>query len=476
MGAKIPEPIRRKVLREWVQGIPGRQIARDNQIGTGTVSEIIKAIKERDSEAQIDTLRETAMMLRREGLSIDDFAQSIHLKQFLNKIGLNDEQLEDFIRPLEVHCFKRGLTPEKFMNLVQKISSLSDNLGIPVEVLPERINGLKRSLDDISFEIRDLIIKKSRAISSYNTTVTDLEEYRRNRPLIETLKAKDEELERERERRNRLESELLEKDEELERERERRNRLESELLEKEYEWSIHEDEIKRINEGLDIPMDIPELYELSKDLFHHPSKHADVIRTMRQRSGPQATLVDTNKVNVFNPPPPPPAYSPATLSSLPPGTPIYRTGTANQNPTQPTQSELAGILKGVNPGRLVNLTGAGPSPAGPTNKTIPTPTQTNKILLPNPSSSTTNILPFNISNPIPPTPTQQNTTTAITPSPPPSATTLQVVNPAHHRIMPHQLQAREQTITQGFGQGTDNSTRRSNPIPPPTQQDTNYSD
>jgi hypothetical protein len=292
MGGKIPEPIRRKVLREWLEGNPRRQIAIDNQIGTGTVSEIIKTIEEIDSEARIDTLRETVKMLRRKGLSIDDFAQSIHLKQFLNKIGLNDEQLEDFVRPLEVHCFKRGLTPEKFMNLVEKISALSDNLGIPVEELPERINRLKRSLDDISFEIRDLIIKKGRAISSYNTTVADLEEYRRNRPLIETLKTKDEELERERKRTINLEAELLEKDEELERERKRTINLEAELLEKEKEWSIHEDEIKRINGGLEIPIDPPELYELAKDLFHHPSKYPDVIRTMRERSELQSTMTN----------------------------------------------------------------------------------------------------------------------------------------------------------------------------------------
>jgi hypothetical protein len=98
MGGKVPEPIRSKVLREWLEGIPRRQIARENQIGTGTVSEIIKTIKEIDSEARIDILRETVIMLRREGLSIDDFAQSIHLKQFLNKLGLNDEQLEDIWR------------------------------------------------------------------------------------------------------------------------------------------------------------------------------------------------------------------------------------------------------------------------------------------------------------------------------------------------------------------------------------------
>jgi hypothetical protein len=56
----------------------------------------------------------------------------------------------------------------------------------------------------------------------------------------------------------------------------------------------------------------------------------------------------------------------------------YMTGTATQNPTQPTQSELPtslpGFLKGVNPVTPVNLTGDNPNPAGPTDKTIPTPT------------------------------------------------------------------------------------------------------
>jgi hypothetical protein len=119
-------------------------------------------------------------------------------------------------------------------------------------------------------------------MSSFNTTVADLEEYRRSRPLVETLKTKDEELEREKKRRINLEAELLEKDEELENERERRIKLEAELLEKEYEWSIHEDEIKRINQGLEIPIDPPELCELAKDLFHHPSKYTDIVRTMRE--------------------------------------------------------------------------------------------------------------------------------------------------------------------------------------------------
>ena len=44
MGGKIPESIRRDVIRQWLEGLPRQQIAKDNHIGTGTVSEIIKAL------------------------------------------------------------------------------------------------------------------------------------------------------------------------------------------------------------------------------------------------------------------------------------------------------------------------------------------------------------------------------------------------------------------------------------------------
>jgi hypothetical protein len=213
-------------------------------------------------------------MLRREGLNINLFARSIRLKRILDEIGLNEEQLEDFARHLNVHCFKRGLTPETFMNLVANISSLSDNFGIPVEQLPGRINRLKKLRDDINLQIRDLIIKQGRVMANYNVTMTDLKEHRRNIPLLETLKGKDIEIERVTKRMKYLESELK-----------------GELIRMEYESFVSEYEMKRVNEELmKSPIDATELSKLSEDLLHHPSKYADIIRTMRQRSELQSAL------------------------------------------------------------------------------------------------------------------------------------------------------------------------------------------
>jgi hypothetical protein len=266
MGRRIPEPIRRKVLREWLEGLPRQQIAKDNQIGEGTVSEIIKTIKEKDSEARIDVLRETAVMLRSEGLNTDTLLESIRLKRLLDEMGLKEEKLEDFARHLDIHCFKRGLTPDTFMNLVANMSSLSDKLGVPVEDLPERINKSKESPDNI-----DLIRKEKEVMANYNTTMADPQEYRRNRPSVETLKSKNMELEKAR-------TQIFE--------------LHAELYKRNYEWRVSEHEIQLVNRKLERPIESAGLYNLAKELVRHPSKYADIIKTMRERSALHTTLTN----------------------------------------------------------------------------------------------------------------------------------------------------------------------------------------
>ena len=308
-------------------------------------------------------------------------------------------------------------------------------MGFPSSKLPESINSSKQLLDGTNIAIKNRSSILKRVNESYNVTITELEEYRRNRPLVETLKAKNLELEKTSKR-------IFD--------------LKAELFKRQYEWSASNYEFDLVNMELKPPIESGELYNLAKDLYLHPSKHADVIRTMRQRSGPHA---DTNKVNIFNPPQPP-AHTPTTLLFLPSGTPICRTGTATPNPTQPTQSELPGLLKGVNPVRPVNVTGANPA-TSTTSTTQPT-----------------NTLPFSNSKPNP-QPTLQNTTTAITLPPPPSASnptpniTSSGPRTSESNTTPTpSTPSNQQTITQGCGQGTDNSTCRSNPNPPPTRQNT----
>jgi hypothetical protein len=148
------------------------------------------------------------------------------------------------------------------VNVVANVSSLSEKLGVPVEDLPEHINKSKELLDNIELRIKSLIRKQKRVMANYNITMTDLEEYRTNRPFVEALKSKNMELEK-------LKIRILD--------------MQAKLHKREYEWRVSQDEFEHVNTELERPIDSPELYELAKELYQHPSKHADVIRTMRQR-------------------------------------------------------------------------------------------------------------------------------------------------------------------------------------------------
>jgi hypothetical protein len=46
MGSRIPNRIRNRVAQQWVMGVSRDIIAKDNQIGTGTVSTIIHGFKD----------------------------------------------------------------------------------------------------------------------------------------------------------------------------------------------------------------------------------------------------------------------------------------------------------------------------------------------------------------------------------------------------------------------------------------------
>lgn len=103
-----------------------RIIAKENQIGTRTVSRIIREFKEDGFDLEL--LREVGLLLKREGLDVNLLPSSVKLRKRLDKRGLNERQIDSLIEAIDVHCFRRGVTVEEFINTIQNVSSLSDDL------------------------------------------------------------------------------------------------------------------------------------------------------------------------------------------------------------------------------------------------------------------------------------------------------------------------------------------------------------
>jgi hypothetical protein len=86
VGKRIPSEIKNKVLDSWLFGIPSNMIATCNGIGYGSVYRIIESFKSKIPD--LDVLRAVAVMIRQEGLSLNDVASSIRIKIFFRTNGI----------------------------------------------------------------------------------------------------------------------------------------------------------------------------------------------------------------------------------------------------------------------------------------------------------------------------------------------------------------------------------------------------
>jgi|SRR5215212_9234900 len=214
MPAKIPKSIREQVLKQWLQGMSRDQIAKDNDVGAGTVSSIIKDAKQEIPD--IDLLRQGALVLKKNDLDLSVFAASIRIKNKLDGMGLNEDQIDSLIDNADTHCFKRGLTGEKYFNNVDKVCALSDNLKMPLDQLPNYITQQELELEKVEKQTEDAKLKQRQVLQRYNVTMDELQEFIRDKPSIDHIKKLEKKLEEAEEEINYLTKELASKESEIE--------------------------------------------------------------------------------------------------------------------------------------------------------------------------------------------------------------------------------------------------------------------
>jgi hypothetical protein len=140
-----------------------QQIAKEERIATGSVSNIIQECRQNDSE--FDLMRQLAIKLKNHGDTIESFLSTVRLKERIRKIlllelpssssssslnkttttngekvestiALEHEKIESFIESLEVLCFKRNLSAKKFVDLVYRLCFIAyKKYDIPLNYL-----------------------------------------------------------------------------------------------------------------------------------------------------------------------------------------------------------------------------------------------------------------------------------------------------------------------------------------------------
>jgi len=312
MGAKIPREIRLQVIRKWLEGVSRDLIAHQLHIGAGTVSGIIKELREGFDD--VDLLREVALNLKDRGLDIESFAPLVRLKHVLEEVGWisgaglgqeviegnrNEEygsgnisnygydheidqfvekKMESLIMSLEAFCYQQNLSVKQFFDFIHSMYLTAEKLGIPLVYVADYIKEQEVHVKNIKESIKYWEEEVQAMYEKYNTTEKSLKEFQLSRSLFDDnqeLKLKLEQVTKERDKyKFDLESE----------------RFWNKHTE-EHRWLISESELDRANKDLGYRagqytkqlIDPKYLKEMVMDVYHNPSKYADIISKLMDR-------------------------------------------------------------------------------------------------------------------------------------------------------------------------------------------------
>jgi hypothetical protein len=169
MPAAIDAQVKKEVINQWLSGDSRDRIAVDNDIGAGTVSNIINEWKKGVEASEYDSLRQLTVSLKKQGISLSEIACSVRLNNYIEKLGANQDQIESFIANLA-----NSPEPEKLIDVANQVAHLSRSESIPLEDLEGHVKQKEEEKQRLEEEI-----KQTRAIlESTNVEMETINEYK----------------------------------------------------------------------------------------------------------------------------------------------------------------------------------------------------------------------------------------------------------------------------------------------------------
>src|SRR5215472_9628969 len=103
MPTAIDSIIKQRVIAQYLQGVSRDKIAADNDIGTGTVSNIIDEWKKGVQDSDYESIRELSVFCKKQGMTLNALASCIRLNNYIQSLGANanESTLESLIANLD---------------------------------------------------------------------------------------------------------------------------------------------------------------------------------------------------------------------------------------------------------------------------------------------------------------------------------------------------------------------------------------
>ncbi len=174
MGARIPQLLKIKVLNQWLNGMSRDNIAINNKISGGSVSNIIQDFKNGDIP-DIDLLRGVALRLKSQNFDLIQFARSMRLRKMLDNLELPEERIEKFLEHLCIFFYKHDdKNVEKFLLQLEFVYEMATSLDLSIYDILGDIDKKKAELIQLEKELsmlkQQIEEKKAEFVSIFKNT------------------------------------------------------------------------------------------------------------------------------------------------------------------------------------------------------------------------------------------------------------------------------------------------------------------
>ena len=140
-----------------------------NGIGYGSVFRILESFKSKIPD--LDLLRAVGVMIKQQGLILNDVASGIRIKIFLEQMGSSEIEMERLLAEINIHSFKTNQTFSNFVKEIHEIHRFAMGLGISIHQVYDYIEDKKKELRTLQIELdkmKSLILKKKIEYLGYN--------------------------------------------------------------------------------------------------------------------------------------------------------------------------------------------------------------------------------------------------------------------------------------------------------------------
>ena len=149
------------VIDDWLNGESRIDIAKKHKIGNGTVYNIIQEWSNGISAQLADRLREIAIKLKQNRLTVSGCAKGLRMLIMLKKYEIEDDENEEkvtyFLKELYTKCQEVGLTPQKVFDYIGDILKFSSEISI--SQLPQFMKKKIQEKEELEGTMQELSIK-----------------------------------------------------------------------------------------------------------------------------------------------------------------------------------------------------------------------------------------------------------------------------------------------------------------------------